>query len=157
MIPKLRAWDTLNKMFVKIYDISVDFDMGDPREYITEIGTETFDFGTLVENENIENIILMQSTELRDQYGVEIFDGDIIKLDDYSRGSITAKVIKENGAWGIVGINREIIEVVPKNWNDNFLTFAYLAWLYEHPNNEVLNGTVIGNIYKNPELLKEMK
>lgn len=101
-----------------------------------------------------EDFSLMQYTGLKDKNGVEIYEGDIVKIDDYFNGEMNAKVVFEKGSFGFVGIDRRVIEVVNSNWNDDFLSASYLSWTYDHPGNELLNAIVIGNVYENPELLE---
>lgn len=104
--------------------------------------------------ENQNDWELMQYTGLKDKNGVEIYEGDIVKIDDYFNGEMNAKVVFEKGSFGFVGIDRRVIDVVNSNWNDDFLSASYLSWTYDHPDNELFNAIVIGNVYENPELLE---
>lgn len=78
---------------------------------------------------------LMQYIGLKDKNGKEIFENDIIKLSDKLHGYITFK----EGKFIVIYIEKNL----PKKIQDCGI---YLS-CYE----------VIGNIYENPELLKENK
>lgn len=149
MIPKFRA-------FLKKHHETKDV-----RQLILEEGASFACYEPYVVVEGwcdlftFDDVELMQYTGLKDKNGVEIYGGCVVILEDYFKGTIRAKVVKENGAWGLVGIDRDIVEIVSTNWNDNFLTFALLVREYEHPENQLFNVEVIGDIYQNPELLED--
>ena len=101
---------------------------------------------------NANGLILMQFTGLTDRNGVEIFEGDIVKEDFYENSediSITSgikiRMIKKIGImeWDKMGFQ---IKSIDKNkireWQDE------MGNLWSEKNLEV-----IGNIYKNKELL----
>lgn len=81
-----------------------------------------------------------QFTGLYDKNGKEIYEGDIILYG----GSIQNEVVFRHGAFGYLLYGGEFISYAG---NTNF-TFNPLNRSEEHE--------VIGNIYDNPELLKEM-
>lgn len=86
------------------------------------------------------NIILMQSTGLRDKNGKEIFEGDIIAIEvDDTETPINARVF-QNSKIGVLMFHVfEDNEDVPmvELLEDNSVAFE-----------------IIGNIYENPELLE---
>lgn len=85
---------------------------------------------------NFEDVELMQSTGLFDKYGVEIYEGDIV---EYLDGEYSFVGVVENSAFGIYAKN--------KYDNYGFEDFA-------DENTKEAEVVVIGNIYKNKELLE---
>lgn len=94
MIPKFRAWDrTRNEMIdvdeIHFYNGKLDF-IGDA---ITFMRT-------------VDEIELMQSTGLKDENGVEIFEGDVILWSywDEFEDSGSAKIIFDKGMFKLLDI-----------------------------------------------------
>lgn len=122
MKPKFRAW---NKLASRMYIVNgLHFDRG-MVQYANNDNAIRFI--------KLENIILMQSTGLKDKNGKEIFEGDIVKMakDVYSDLTYYEIVRHRGGAYRLES-NQHGCEL----------------WL-RHTNCEV-----IGNIYENPELLE---
>ena len=122
MIPKFRAW---NKLASRMYIVNgLHFDRG-MVQYANNDNAIRFI--------KLENIILMQSTGLKDKNGKEIFEGDIVKMakDVYSNTTYYEVIRHRGGAYRLES-NQHGCEL----------------WL-RHTNCEV-----IGNIYENPELLE---
>ena len=88
-----------------------------------------------------ENIILMQSTGFRDDIDEEIFEGDIILWTywDGFEDSGKAKIILDKGMFKLLDICTE-----KEVWDNLFDCI------------ENCNIYLQGNIYENPELLKEV-
>lgn len=136
MIPKFRAWDTYEKEMLEnvtpLFDdsnsmmaIITDFQIkGSPGTSEIEIGSYDTTF-----NWDEFPYVIMQSTGLKDQNGVEIFEGDIFK---------------EGFGFYVVAFLREEARFVLK---------ASDFWL---PVSESLvrEMELVGNIYENPELLE---
>lgn len=133
MIPKFRAF---NKKTKKMYSID-GFKASERKIYRCSLADDEFRPGHMETihfvEDNLDDYILMQSTGLFDKNGVEIFDGDIVKLQytiasDFEFFRVTRF---RGGAWRI----------------DNRRRGSEL-WL----RNE--DCEVCGNVYQNPELLE---
>lgn len=128
MIPKFRAWDTTNKeMFKDTFAITesgqvVIVEQG----FVTDTPEYVF----------VDNLVIMQSTGLKDKNGKEVFVGDIIKC---TRGCPHEVYLeKEYGGTYIGGMPAIYLKGIREGY----------AWT-EHEE-------IIGNIYENPEILKEV-
>lgn len=99
---------------------------------------------------------IMQFIGLRDLNGDKIYMNDIVTIDDYINGTVRARVIFKYGAFGFVGIDRRVSDVVRvgDNWDSDFVSAAHLMLLYDHPNDTLLNVVINGNTRENPDLLK---
>jgi len=83
---------------------------------------------------------LLQYTGLKDKNGVEIYEGDIVRIFGLNR---TVEVFFKKGSFGYLGTISESFVSFSENYNFNFL---------ENKSNKI---EVIGNIYENKELLDE--
>ncbi|HAP4913456.1 TPA: DNA-packaging protein [Enterococcus faecalis] len=141
MIPKFRAWDKKYKKMMKVNQIDfekktvwLEADNGDHENR----HTLTREF---------KDVILMQSTGLKDKNGVEIFEGDILKI---------IEVTNE-------GISEYITDVI---WEDCSFVFksegvdyydSFLGAFSGDPNKTypLFELLVIGNVWDNSKLLEE--
>lgn len=130
MIPRFRAWDSVEKKFVEHFFIT-------DNSLICNMEKPTSDHKFPIPIEKSE-LILMQSTGLKDKNGKEIFEGDIVRQvrtqPTTENETITGVVTMIEGAWLIM--------------NDNEQLASYL-W------SETDGNEIIGNIYENPELLED--
>lgn len=129
MIPKFRAWDTTNKeMFKDTFSIT---------ESGQVVVVEQEDVMCPPDYVFVDNLVIMQSTGLKDKNGKEIFEGDIVRQvrtqPTTENETITGVVIMLEGAWLIMN---DCEQLASDLWS-------------ETDENEVL-----GNIYENPELLE---
>lgn len=131
MIPKFRAWWIQDEVMTHI----------DTLEFL-QGGIRVSD-GCWHEKFLGDEVILMQSTGLKDKNGVEIFEGDIVKVSvhngfDYYDNEVCV-VRKSRFHSGLVCINPNN-DMECRIFNQDVLE----DYQYE----------VIGNIYENPELLE---
>ena len=113
MIPRFRAWDKETKSMNGMAEIY--------RNRNQEIELHPRD----------ENIILMQSTGLRDKNGKEIFEGDILEVNDWLE---------------VVSFSEEKAMFASKE-----ISFPEIS-LYDLFDSDIFTVEIIGNIYENPKL-----
>ena len=126
---KFRCWDTENKQMLKVQELDFeDTFYGGRLSIRADMYNDYFD---------IEDMILMQYTGLKDKNGKEIYEGDIIKI--YAEGlggEAIGKIVYDEYDLAFV-LRNEVEELSECLW--------YAEQQIE----------VIGNIYDNPELLEE--
>lgn len=88
----------------------------------------------------VENFILMQYVGLKDKNGTEIFENDILSVN----GKLTYEVRFEDAKFVLYHVNGN--NPVGTKWGDLRRSFD--------PDFEQYSFMVIGDIYRNPELLK---
>ncbi|WP_426807629.1 YopX family protein [Streptococcus anginosus] len=130
MIPKFRAWLPTLKWMCEVtvidYDLrSVDICRIEDVARHTEMRVDK------------DEVVLMQSTGLKDKNDVEIFEGDVV-TNGWKRQVVTFGTQKVEEDFGSVRIYR--------GFN------LYLGGGY--PNAVMSTFEVIGNIYENPELVE---
>ena len=96
---------------------------------------------------NADEVILMQSTGLKDSKGVEIFDGDIIS--DAQGVSTLGRKCDETGAQGYLHSSEVKINHCGVHTFDDMGNYIQLGI----EGQDVFEVDVIGNIYEQPELL----
>lgn len=132
MIPKFRAWDKDAECMI------YQKDNGD--EYVWQIGTEDI-WIEPIHGMTIPKQVLMQSAGLKDKNGVEIFDGDIVAVENHPFQR------KEDRG---VGIEIEGNYVV--GWDQHDLTWCAGDLLLARLKPYV---KVIGNVYENSNILED--
>lgn len=126
MIPKYRAWDSVKKKFVEHFFITNN-------GLICNMEKPTSGYNSPIPIEKSE-LILMQSTGLKDKNGRVVFVGDIIKC---TRGCPHEVYLeKEYGGKYIGGMPAVYLKGIREGY----------AWTGDE--------VIIGNIYENPELLE---
>ena len=129
---KFRAWYHKHESMYSVASIDLAL------ECITVLEDDyVFDF---------EEVALMQSTGLKDQNGVDIFEGDIVKIkqqepiDKYIPNNSNNEIVYKDSAF-----------CVKETWKISDIQWPIVAGLYYKVSEEF---EVIGNIYENPELLE---
>ena len=126
MIPKFRSWDTTNKeMFKDTFSIT---------ESGQVVVVEQEDVMCPPDYVFVDNLVIMQSTGLKDKNGKEIFEGDIVKMakDVYSEPTYYEVVRHRGGAYRL-----------------DSKQHGCELWL-RHTDCEI-----VGNVYENKELLED--
>ena len=135
MIPKYRAWYVLaEEMINEILMISFV-----RKEIIGKFSDGSTSVPLKFEDKrNGEDVILMQSTGLKDKNGKEIFEGDILGVDT------DEEIVNLNIYWDS---KHALFMFESKKYNEKDL----LAELVE---DNTYPFEILGNIYENPELLE---
>lgn len=138
MIPKFRAWYVLaEEMIDEILMISFV-----RKEIIGKFRDGSTSVPLKFEDErNSEDVNLMQSTGLFDKNGKEIFEGDIIATGP------DIVCMKRHSTLGFYVEQKGKVELIADG--------AVLEEFEEDAKEIADNLEIIGNIYENPELLKE--
>lgn len=130
MTPRFRLYDPSDQKIREVAEI--DWSLG-------IVGT----CGGAIEHE-LDKVVLMQSTGLKDKNGVEIFEGDVVLVSvqngfDYLDNKVC--VVKNS-----IGHSGLVCATVDEDLEYRiFNTELFEEYMYE----------VIGNIYENSELLEE--
>ena len=138
MIPKYRAWLVNAQRMINVQEINF---------YVKTISYIEDDYESLEqtwEDEDLNKVVLMQFTGLKDKNGVEVYEGDIVHWKDCE--SIDDEIVYEN--------------TFVIYWSDEFLIWRAKNKgndidLYDISDNRELE--IIGNIYDNKELLTVRK
>jgi uncharacterized phage protein (TIGR01671 family) len=123
---KFRAWDKEKKDWVSPYAIGVNL-----------IGEIVAPDETYLQH-NPADLILMQSTGIRDKNGTLIYEGDIVKNDE--------KLIVIKWDVNYEGDSKPYSGFILEDYFDVDSDLEATHQLFE--------AEIIGNIYKNPDLLK---
>jgi uncharacterized phage protein (TIGR01671 family) len=128
---KFRVWDKENKEMLDVEDLHWD-------DCTREFSIRTTMYSNYFD---IEDMILMQYTGLKDKNGKEIYEGDIVKHNGFYEGDCYY-----NAGCGQV------------LWDDEdtgfYLTAKDTSFINLFDLTRNLDGEIIGNIYENPELLE---
>lgn len=133
MIPKFRVWDKNNKCMHEVRSIWIEDDFPLNSHVVYSLGNTV--------EVIFDDVELMQSTGLKDKNGVEIFDGDIVAVENHPFQR------KEDSGAGI-----EIEGDYVVGWNQHDLTWRAGDLLLARLKPYV---RVIGNVYENSNILED--
>lgn len=139
MIPKFRAWD---KRENTMRDVAVlHFTKGGKVNSI-----EYWKTPSELKSYHVRNLVLMQSTGLKDNNGVEIFEGDLVKVTDgESEEDSYISIVKNYSNEGYPAFD---IEYPPTYHYDSNVLSAIMCNVFE-------TIEVIGNVYEDGDLLND--
>jgi hypothetical protein len=132
MTPKFRAWIKSRQQMMEVVCIAYKFSDAGGLDYIisyVEAASDSSRKFTTSEPYFLDDFVLMQSTGLLDCNGKEIYEGDVI--------------IPDGGGASLV------------HWRDGAFQVGYYGDI-PYVLADYKSLTVIGNIYENPELKKEV-
>lgn len=129
MIPKFRAW------------LKKEQKMDNEIDHISWLEDELYCIGDgITYMVSAEDLVLMQLTGLKDKNGVEIFEGDVVRMRN-------PRDRRQIGMFQVVRVaNSPMLGLLDKKLTTEIFN------LYEHMSNYY---EVKGNIYENPELLED--
>ncbi|MBF9651785.1 YopX family protein [Streptococcus pseudopneumoniae] len=138
MTPRYRAWiKTEKRMFLSDDILNIDYEN---KEIVTQ---QVYFKNGLPDDRDIyfydfDEIVLMQSTRLKDKNGKEIFDGDILEIQDEGEVLGNAKL-----TWD----NEQAVFMIEAISVDDIAPF------HEILSDESYSYRVVGNVYENKEVL----
>ena len=112
------------------------------RAWHLDDGMLYFDFDSFQKDYHDQYGNIMQFTGLTDKNGKEIYEGDILKcVDEFNENEKVIEVVFKNGGYCI-------------EWDGMFYDGSDIT-LISWANETGIEFEIIGNIYENPELLKQ--
>lgn len=131
MIPKFRAWDKFRKR-ISVVD----------RIYFDTEGVQLRDDGGLYWR-HFREVILMQSTGLKDKNGKEIFESDIVRTTRF-----LGRADETGGFYEYEKDYTGVVKMLEGAWVIDAGSDAVFLW------SDIDENLVVGNIYENPELME---
>lgn len=141
MTPRYRAWiKTEKRMFLSDDILNIDYEN---KEIVTQ---QVYFKNGLPDDRDIyfydfDEIVLMQSTGLKDKNGKEIFEGDVLEIEDEGEVLGNAKLTWDN--------EQAVFMIEAVSVDD-------IAPFHEILSDESYSYRVVGNVYENPELLEDL-
>jgi uncharacterized phage protein (TIGR01671 family) len=135
---KFRAWDKKMQKMRIVNSVAFHFDGGSPK-VVNLWGRDIIEDKDIILHREAKDVELMQFTGLLDKNGTEIYEGDIVQFAEKY----------------FYLVKYEDAKFVGYHANNDWDKWGDLYKLGE-PGFNKYTYVVIGNIYENPELLKEV-
>lgn len=133
MIPKFRAW------------LKKEQKMDNEIDHISWLEDELYCIGDgITYMVSAEDLVLMQSTGLKDKNDKEIFEGDIVRTTRF-----LGRADEIGGFYEYEKDYVGVVKVLEGSWVIDTGIVAVRLW------SEIDESEVLGNIYENPELLED--
>lgn len=130
MIPKFRMWNRITSQLHPVDGL-----------YFDDKEVEYVDDDNVLRFIGFKNIELMQSTGLKDKNGKEIFEGDVLEIEDEGEVLGNAKLTWDN--------EQAVFMIEAISVDD-------IALFHEILSDESYSYRVVGNVYENKELLENL-
>lgn len=134
---KFRAWDKINKRWLNLFKIVFNEGVS----AVEDLEGEMY---------GLHQVELMQFTGLKDCEGVDIYEGDILKINDIYRDDDGAEFTENHIS--IVEWNEKHARFIVNLKEDGEYYYSGINDFYEFDFDDI---EVIGNVFENPELVKD--
>jgi len=115
-----------------------------------------------------DNYVFMQFTGLKDKNGKEVYEGDVLRIEYFKIAvgenlGVYETEAELTGVVGFDGLSLILQNIMGEKWQEytgydageGNCKFMYLGDVYEGSLDASYQIEVIGNIYENPELIKQ--
>lgn len=133
MIPKFRLWNRISSQLHLVDGL-----------YFDDKEAEYVDDDNVLRFIGFKNIVLMQSTGLKDKNDKEIFEGDIVRTTRF-----LGRADEIGGFYEYEKDYLGVVKVLEGSWVIDTGSDAVNLW------SEIDENEVLGNIYENRELLED--
>ena len=131
MKPKFRVWNEKTESFIDYGDLMLDLKNG--KVYSGDVGIPEYTIDVT------NQVILMQSTGLKDKNGVEIYKGDIVRVTDDDESTD----FSDGGIGTICGLDELYMWYIDGQVQNGLFDISRQYYI-----------EVIGNVHENPELME---
>ena len=138
---KFRAWDKDTKQMHEVIQIDFKNWIAIPVPQRDEDG----DVYWILEQKRIQEVELMQFTGLKDKNGTEIYEGDIVIIEDYYENVRIGIIVFDSGTYKLQNLGQSFYYEFGSDGEYDWDSIE---------NVDEDNIEILGNLYENPELLK---